>query len=135
MATMVPWGSRLTQLLDDAFFSVPSEAAEWSNTHANVVETEGGYEITMDLPGLNSDEFHVEYADGRLTISGERKFERKDEGKTYHRVERRYGKFLRTFALPRDVDAENIEANYDRGVLTVHVPKAESRKPRRIEVK
>ena len=135
MATMVPWGSRLTQLLDDAFVNAAGENA-WTHTHANVVELEDGYEITVDMPGLGADDFSIEYEDGHLRISGERKFEHEEsEGRTFHRVERRYGKFSRAFSLPRDVDAEKIEASYDQGVLKVMVPKSESTKPRKIVVK
>ena len=135
MATMVPWGSRLTQLLDDAFLNAGNDNA-WTHTHANVVELEDGYEITLDMPGLGSDDFSIEYEDGNLRISGERKFEHEEgDGRTFHRVERRYGKFSRAFTLPRDVDAEKIEANYDRGVLKVLVPKSELTKVRKIQVK
>ena len=135
MATMVPWGSRLTQLLDDAFFSVPSEAAEWSNTYANVVETEGGYEVTMDLPGLNSDEFHVEYADGRLTISGERRPPELPEAATWHRRERGYGKFSRAVQLPFTVDESRVEARFQNGILKIAVGRPDADKPRKIEIK
>lgn len=135
MSTMVPWGSRLTQLLDDAFVNAASENA-WPHTHANVVELEDGYEITVDMPGLGPDDFSIEYEGGHLRIAGERKFEHEEnDGRTYHRVERRYGKFSRAFSLPRDVDADKIEAGYDKGVLKVMVPKSESTRPRKIEVK
>lgn len=134
-STMVPWGTRLSQLLDDALFNTSGETGEWAGTHANVAELDDRYEISLDLPGLESEDFQVEYEDGQLRISGERKFEKEEEGRTYHRVERRYGKFARAFALPRDVDGEKIEARYERGVLLVSVPKAESAKPRKIEVK
>ena len=135
MATLVPWGSRLTQLLDDAFLNGSHEST-WSAAHANIVELEDEYEITLDLPGLGSDDFQIEYEDGQLRIMGERRFEHEEkEGRTFHRVERSYGKFSRAFALPRDVDPEKIEAKYENGVLRVAVPKAESSKVRKIEVK
>ena len=135
MATMVPWGSRLTQLLDDAFLNSTSEST-WATAHANVVEMDDVYEISLDLPGLSSDDFQIEYDDGNLRIAGERRFEHEEqEGRTFHRVERGYGKFARAFALPRDVDANKIEAKYENGVLSDVVTKAESIKDRKIEVK
>lgn len=131
-----PWGTRLSQLLDDAFFGgAATGEAEWTSPRANVVELDNRYEISMDLPGLKSDEFEVEFEDNELRVSGERKVEREEQGKTFHRVERRYGKFRRSFTLPPDVDSENIDARYEQGVLTVAVPKSASQMPRKIEVK
>jgi HSP20 family protein len=77
----------------------------------------------------------VTLEEGVLTIQGERRLEKEEKGKKIHRIERSYGKFLRTFTVPRDVDDKKILAEFKEGVLTVHVPKAEVFKPKAIEVK
>jgi HSP20 family protein len=101
----------------------------------NLAETDQGYEITVDLPGLKSEDFNLEFNDGQLWITGERKQEKEEQGKTYHRVERSYGQFRRGISLGPDVDTEKIDATYKDGVLTVLVPKAEAVLPRKIDVK
>jgi HSP20 family protein len=102
----------------------------------DIRETEDRFEVTADLPGLNSDDVEVTFEDGTLTLRGEREFSRdRDEGGQYHRIERSYGSFARSVRLPRVADSERIEASFDNGVLTVLVPKREEAKPRTIEVK
>lgn len=136
MATkLVPWGNRLTQLLDDALSGAMPDPMDWHAPAANVIESDNDYEITLDVPGLSQDAFHVEYEEGQLRVSGERKFEREEKGKTYHRVERHYGKFRRHFSLPRDVQADKIAANYEAGVLRITVPKSPASVARKIEVR
>ena len=101
----------------------------------NLAETDKEYEITVDLPGLKAEDFHLEFNDGQLWITGERKQEQEEKGKTYHRVERSYGQFRRGISLGPDVDADKIDATYTDGVLTVVVPKAAAVLPKKIEVK
>ncbi len=101
----------------------------------NIAETESGYEVSMDLPGVKSDQVNIDFADGRLTIAGERHSPEKVEGKTVHRVERRYGRFERSLTLPKQVDVDNIEAVFEDGVLTIHLPKSEELRPRKIAIK
>jgi len=101
----------------------------------NVVETEGAYEVTLDLPGVDPAHVQVELNDGQLSVSGERKFEAEEKGTTLHRVERRYGQFRRVVSLPLPVDDAGISAAYKDGVLKVTLPKSERVKPKRIEVK
>lgn len=101
----------------------------------NVAETEKEFEITAELPGLKPEEVTVEIRNGDLWISGERKEEKEEKGKTWHRVERRYGEFRRTIPLPEAVAKEKVEATFSEGVLKVIVPKTEEAKPRHIEVK
>ncbi len=102
---------------------------------ANVAETETGYEVTMELPGLKPEEFRVEMKEGKLWISGEKKEEQEEKGKTFHRVERKYGEFRRVIPLPGKVAEGKIEAQYKEGVLTVNIPKAEEEKPHVVPVK
>ena len=101
----------------------------------DVRETDDRYEVTLDLPGLEPDAVKVTFEDGTLTVSGKREFVSEDAGETYHRIERSYGTFARSVGLPHVADAERIEATFDKGVLTVSVPKVEAAKPRTIEVK
>jgi len=101
----------------------------------NVLETSNGYEVSVDLPGMKADEFNVELREGQLWITGERHHEAAESGKTFHRIERSFGKFRRVIALGSDVDASKVEAQYQDGVLVVTVPKAETVLPKRIHVK
>jgi HSP20 family protein len=100
----------------------------------DLVETEDHYELKADLPGLKPEDVSIEFSDGALTISGERKaeYERRDKG--FVRVERSFGKFSRTLTLPEGVDVDKISADFHDGVLDIRIPKPEQRKPRRIEV-
>jgi HSP20 family protein len=101
----------------------------------DVRETDDKFELTVDLPGIDPDDVTVNYEDGMLSISGKREFSKEEQGETWHRVERGFGTFARQVRLPRTADAERIEASFDKGVLTVSVPKVEAAKPRTIEVK
>ena len=102
---------------------------------ADLVEGEQAYTLSMDLPGMAAQDVNVEVKDGELWITGERKEEKEEKGKAFHRTERRYGHFQRMFPLPKTVNEENIEACFEQGVLKITVPKTEEAKPRHIEVK
>ncbi len=100
----------------------------------NVSENEGGYEVTVDLPGLKPEDVSVELHENELTLSGKREQEEEQKGKTFHRVERSYGEFRRVITLPAPVDETKIKADYRNGVLTVQLPKSEKVKPTCIRV-
>ncbi len=102
---------------------------------ANLAETESGFEVALDLPGMKPEEIKVEMRDGNLSISGERKEEKEEKGKTFHRIERSYGSFCRTIPLPAKVEEGKIDAKFANGVLTITLPKSEQEKPKRISVK
>lgn len=102
---------------------------------SNVVETEGTFEVTVELPGMTRDDFSVEIKDSSLIVTGEKKEEKEEKGKTFHKLERHYGKFQRVLPLPVPVKEEEISAEYENGVLHVVLPKTELSKPRQIEVK
>ena len=104
---------------------------------ADAANTEQAYEISVELPGVKGDDIIIELHDDLLTIKGEKHFEREQHGRSYYFSERRYGAFQRTFRLPGDVDATDVEAGYNDGVLTVRVAKRtrSSQKPARIPVK
>ena len=100
----------------------------------DLVETDDHFVLRADLPGLGEDDVKIEFEDGTLTISGERKTEHESENEGYYRVERAFGAFSRSLTLPQGVDPEAVSASFDRGVLEVRIPKPEARKPRRIEI-
>ncbi len=90
--------------------------------------------ITAELPGFREDEIEIQTENGMLTLRGERKFEKESDGKSYHRVERSYGQFVRSFSLPNNVDREKIKAHFSDGLLKVDLPKREDAKPRTIKI-
>lgn len=101
----------------------------------NVAETDKTFEVVFEVPGVNADDINVELHEGHLVVSGETKSEAEAEGTTYHRIERRYGKFQRTVRISDKVDGDGIEASYRDGLLTVVLPKIEQEKTRKIQVR
>jgi len=101
----------------------------------NIEETDAGYQVSLDLPGVKPADVSIDYVDGKLSVAGERVSPEPAEGVTVHRSERRYGKFERVVTLPKQVNVENIEATYEDGVLTISLPKSEELRPRKIEIK
>ena len=100
----------------------------------DLVETGDHFVLRADLPGLSEDDVKVELEDNVLTVSGERRSEHETQKEGYHRVERAFGTFSRSLTLPEGVNPEAVEANFDRGVLEVRIPKPEERKPRRVSI-
>ncbi|MHC5021828.1 MAG: Hsp20/alpha crystallin family protein [Planctomycetota bacterium] len=103
---------------------------------AAMSESDGGYELTVELPGMDEKDVQLTLSDNTLLLEAEHSAERKDEKKDYHFTERSYGHVRRRFPLPQGVDAEGMKASFDKGVLTVQIPKTEAAKstPRRIPV-
>lgn len=110
-----------------------AETAVWA-PRVDLVETPDAYLIHADLPGIIRDDVNVNYHDGVLSISGERTAQNLAEGDSCVRLERSFGRFYRSFSLPKTVDDKKISGAFADGVLTVRVPKAEESKPRRIEI-
>jgi HSP20 family protein len=112
---------------------------EWALTRftppLNLSETENGYEVTVELPGMEREHVSVELREGDLCISGEKHEEKEEKDKAFHRIERRHGEFRRLVHLPGAVAEEKVEAKFVNGILTVIVPKSEEAKPKRIPVK
>jgi HSP20 family protein len=106
---------------------------EWAPL-VDIVENENEYLIKAELPEVKREDVKVTVQNGTLTIAGERSLEKEEKGKKYHRVERAYGHFARTFALPEEADPTRIHAEFKDGVLNVHVAKSEQARPKRIEV-
>src|SRR5881397_3169306 len=107
---------------------------EWTPL-ADIAEDEKEYLIKAELPEMKKEDVKVTVENGVLTISGERKFEKEEKNKKYHRVERAYGSFGRSFSLPDDASPAKVSAEFKDGVLTVHLAKDEKAKPQHIEVK
>ena len=110
-----------------------TEETYWMPT-VDVSEMENGYEIRAELPGVSEDDVHVSVTDNLLTIKGEKRQEAETDGKNYHRVERRYGSFQRSFTLPAEVETDDIKAEFTDGVLTLSIPKPEAAKPTEIPI-
>ena len=143
--TLKPWRGSSVQPLEDLYKEMDhlvhnlfgddkrSKAPAFI-PHLDLSETEEGYQLNVDLPGIKSDDISVELHDNVLTISGKRETTAREEGKTYHRVERLFGEFSRSIKLPETIDEDRLSADYVNGVLTVSLPKTEEVKPKRIEI-
>ena len=101
----------------------------------DVSETQDRFEVTLELPGIDPADVDVSVEDSVLTVQGERKLGSETDQESFHRIERRYGRFVRSLSLPSTADAERIEATFDKGVLSIRVPKVEQAKPKKITVK
>ncbi len=103
----------------------------------NLAESEAAYEVTLDLPGLDEKEVEITLKDGLLVVKGEKKTEHEEKDKTFHLVERGYGAFSRVIRVPGTVEEENITARFDKGVLTITLPRTREavKEARKIEVK
>ena len=107
--------------------------AEWAPT-VDISEDDHEYLIKAELPEVNKDDVKVAIENGVVTLRGERKFEKEEKNKKYHRIERSYGSFLRSFSLPEDAVPDKITADFRDGVLEVHLAKCEEKTPQHIEV-
>jgi HSP20 family protein len=147
MKTLVPWTpfkelDELENRLGSFFRGFPRwpgngetlKLPEWS-PQVDISEDEKVYLVKADLPEVKKEDVKVTFENGLLSISGERKAEKEAKTKKYHRVERSYGRFERDFTLPEDADASKLTAQFEGGVLKVHVPKNPAAKPKAIEVK
>lgn len=110
-----------------------AELSDWS-PDVDIAEDENEYTITADLPAVKKNEVKVTLDDGLLTICGEREQKEETKKKKFHRVERSYGKYLRSFRLPDEVESDKIDARFDDGVLTVHLPKGAQPKAQSKEI-
>ncbi len=108
--------------------------ADWIPT-VDISETDGEYVIKAELPDVKKEDVKITLEDGVLTLTGERRQEKEEKSTKYHRVERSYGSFVRSFSLPDLIDETKVKAEYRDGMLNLHLPKSEKAKPRAIEVK
>jgi len=100
----------------------------------DIAEDNDTITLTAELPGFKEDQIEIQMEGGVLTLRGERKFEDEKEGRNFHRVERSYGQFVRSFTLPNNIDREKIKANFTEGLLKIELPKLEEAKPRQIKI-
>jgi HSP20 family protein len=108
--------------------------AEWAPA-CDIQETDQEYVVKADLPEVRKEDVKVEFEDGVLTVEGDRKLEKEAKDRRFHRIERGYGKFVRRFALPTEVDGNKVSADFKEGVLNVHLPKTVENKAKTIAVK
>lgn len=102
--------------------------------HVDIFENKDNFVLEAELPGMNRDDFELSFENNVLTLKGERKFEKKTDKDNYHRIERAYGTFARSFTLPQTVTAEGATAEFNNGMLHVSLPKREETKARKIEI-
>ncbi len=132
--------NRVNRLLEQAFGDLvgSTEGEEVSNRRwmppVDIAETDDGLVLYAELPGLSKDDLEITLEDNVLTLRGERRFADEEARESYHRIERAYGAFHRSFHLPANVRSDGVQASFADGVLRIDVPKAEEAKPRKIEI-
>jgi HSP20 family protein len=129
------FGKRFSDIIDEFFNDAVATRQSAFAPSIDISETEKQFLIDVELPGVNKDDIEVNLENGRLTISGERKFESEENGKQYHRVESHYGSFTRSFQLPENVDDKSISASYKDGILNITIDKSEEKMKKQIKVK
>ena len=135
---LVSTQDRFNQLFNDTFARAFGDQQEVSSRAwippADIFETGDSLVLKVELPGINPDDVEIRVEDSTLYLKGERKFEKEVKEENLHRVERSYGTFTRSFALPNTIDADNVNAEYENGILTLTMPKREEAKPRTIKI-
>lgn len=144
--SLLPWRPDVRDLFGDLFedFYRPWSLAPWGETArrltgfapaVDVSETDQEYRVSVELPGLSKDDLELTIDRGRLTITGEKRTEEREEKESHLRVERAYGSFSRSIALPETVNQDAVEASFKDGVLTVRLPRTEQARGRKVEIK
>jgi HSP20 family protein len=144
MVDLVSWDPyrefrTLADRFNRAFTGTPARRDEEMSLGAwlppvDISEDKDRIVLTAELPGFKEDQVEIQMEGGVLTIRGERKFEEQKDERNYHRVERSYGQFVRSFTLPNNVDRDNIKASFSNGLLEIALPKREEAKPRNIRI-
>ena len=125
--------SEMNRMFSDRFHGEEAFGTAW-NPKIDIFENADSMVLEAELPGMKREDFELSFENNVLTLKGERKFEKRDETDNYHRVERAYGEFSRSFTLPHTVTVEDAKAEFDNGMLTVTLKKREETKARKIEV-
>jgi HSP20 family protein len=125
--------SREVDRLFDRLFDTPSAAQRWAPA-MDLVEAEDHYLLKADLPGVSQEDVTIEVENGVLTLSGERKAEHERSERGFYRIERAFGRFQRQLTMPEGIDPGAVTADFDKGVLSVRIPKPEKVKPQRIAI-
>lgn len=129
------FGKRFSDIMDEFFSDAVATRRNSFAPSIDISETEQEYVIDVEIPGMDKKDIDLNVENNTLTISGERKFEKKEDNKQYHRVESHYGSFSRSFTLPENVDTETVHASYKNGILTITVKKSEKSMKKQIEIK
>jgi HSP20 family protein len=128
---------RMNRVFEGTLSRARNEEELFTGTWAppvDIYETKDKMTLKAELPGFDEKQINLRFEDGVLTIEGERKFEKETGDENYHRVERSYGKFVRSFAIPAGIEGDKIAATFNNGVLTVDLPKREETKPKQIRI-
>ena len=128
---------KMNRLFEDAVTARGEEKDMISSTwtpSVDIFETENELILTAEVPGVEEDNIEIKIEDNTLCLNGERKFEKETKEENYHRIERSYGSFYRSFTIPRNVDQENIRAEHDNGVLRISMPKKPESKSKTVKV-
>src|SRR3990170_3053511 len=136
---MLPTERGFDRLFRDAFSAMSGEREAEPSTRpwapaVDIYETENSIVLKAELPGIDPKDVEVRVEDNTLYLKGERKFEKETKDENYHRVERWYGSFARSFALPNSIDADKVAAEYKDGLLTLTLPKREEAKPKTVRI-
>ena len=134
---MVTLRERMNKLFEDMAASRGEEkdlaTSSWAPA-VDIYETESEVVLTAEIPGIEEKDVEIKVEDNTLTLRGERKFEKETKEENYHRIERAYGSFFRSFTLPNYVDQDKIEAEHENGILKVRMPKRAELKPRKVKI-
>lgn len=125
---------RFSDILDEFFNESLNYKKDSFMPNVDISETEKSFEVSVALPGVNKDDINVDLENGRLTVSGERKFENEENRKNFHRVESSFGEFSRSFQLPDTIDEDSIVAKYQDGILNITIDKSEEKVKKQIKI-
>jgi HSP20 family protein len=128
-----PFSSEVNRLFNTLLAPETGRAQRWTPA-MDLVEADDHYVLRADLPGMDESNVSIEINDNVLTVAGERRDEQEETRQGWHRVERSFGRFTRSLTLPEGIDPEAVSAHFDKGVLSITVPKPEQRKPRRVQI-
>jgi len=129
------FGKRFSDIMDEFFSDAVATRQNRFSPSIDISETDNQYIIDVEIPGIKKDDIDLNIENNTLTISGERKFEKKEDNKQYHRVESHYGSFSRSFTLPENVKTDSISATYNNGILNITVDKSEQQMKKQIKIK
>ncbi|MEX0646442.1 MAG: Hsp20/alpha crystallin family protein [Balneolaceae bacterium] len=129
------FGKRFSDIMDEFFNDAVANRRSTFTPGIDVSETEKQFIVDVELPGMEKKDIDLNIENNRLTISGERKFEKEENNKQYHRVESHYGSFSRTLQLPESVNPDSVKASYKDGILNISIDKSEEKLKKQIEIK
>lgn len=129
------YNKKFSDIMDEFFNDAVTTRKNSFAPSIDISETDKQYIIDVEVPGIDKKDIELNIDNNMLTISGERSFNKEEEGKQYHRVESHYGTFNRSFRLPDNVDSESINATYNNGILNITVDKSEDKLKKQIEIK